>query len=616
MKPGFGNIEAIFRAGSYQAPQNLVAIVVSDTAINLTWSSGKLAKIEKSTNGITYTQIGTGTDSYSDTGLTEYTLYYYRVKVGSYSNVAFERTLSPSILSDGNTVDWIKSYDLSTITKDISYKISRWNDTLASGHDLKQSTTAYSFLWDIDGVLADGINDFMKTDAFTFTQTNGIEIYLLIKLITWEDGDTIFDGDTTNSGRLLQHTATPTIKAFAGSFSDANNDLAVNTWGIIRVLFKGSNSELQVDNNALISGNFGSSDMGGITLGRIGSGVGYFGNFQLKEGIFRKINNTSGNVTKIYNYLNVIKTNFIERITDTFDNSVTYSVGIRSPLSEYSFNTCSTKLLIKANPTLVGVPNYSHITVFENDIYKQKIDFTINDYTEVILSTGFKKVTLVESIDVNPSGTINGTFIENLRIMDYQKLTDNSASKLSIITDSIIEGSGSTIPARDGAGRLFKVNGDINVGFIGYGYGRLYDFAETVEKRNTTIGYLTTLLNGCTTKKLLIAIGTNDNYTDSTPSATWQGWYEALLDAVHTLDATIKIYCLSPLLRNDVAENALMDEYRTAVGTICAARSSYCTHIVGKTILSVGDLADTVHPNTAGHLKLYNALKAVIIDTN
>lgn len=83
---------------SYWTPQNITAVVVSDTAINLTWSGGKIAKVERSTDGVVFTQIGTSTDNYSDTGLTPNTLYYYRVKGSAYSNVDSDTTLVIPVL--------------------------------------------------------------------------------------------------------------------------------------------------------------------------------------------------------------------------------------------------------------------------------------------------------------------------------------------------------------------------------------------------------------------------------------------------------------------------------------------------------------------------------------
>jgi len=82
-----------------------------------------------------------------------------------------------------------------------------------------------------------------------------------------------------------------------------NNDLSVNTWGIVRILFNGASSELIINGGSATTGDFGSDDMGGIILGAQQSGAGW-GNVEFKEIIIRKIADTPTNETAILDYLN------------------------------------------------------------------------------------------------------------------------------------------------------------------------------------------------------------------------------------------------------------------------------------------------------------------------
>lgn len=88
------------------APTNLTATAVSSSQINLIWtdnSSNETGfKIERSTNGSSFTQIATvnaGVTNFASTGLQKNRLYYYRVLSynaagnSAYSNVASARTL-------------------------------------------------------------------------------------------------------------------------------------------------------------------------------------------------------------------------------------------------------------------------------------------------------------------------------------------------------------------------------------------------------------------------------------------------------------------------------------------------------------------------------------------
>ena len=140
----------------------------------------------------------------------------------------------------------------------------------------------------------------MKTLGFTLVQPE--MLYLVIKQVTWT-GDYIIDGFATNTGGILQHTASPTIKAFAGSLSDANNNLIVNTYAIVRLLFNGVNSKLQVNETSAITGDFGAADMGGFTLGSKGNGLGNWTNIEATEIIGREVVDSAGDDQIIYDYL-------------------------------------------------------------------------------------------------------------------------------------------------------------------------------------------------------------------------------------------------------------------------------------------------------------------------
>ena len=87
------------------APTALTATAASRTKINLAWTDNATGetgfRIERSTNGTTFTQItsvGANVTTYTNTGLTRNTTYYYRVRAynavgnSSYSNTASATT--------------------------------------------------------------------------------------------------------------------------------------------------------------------------------------------------------------------------------------------------------------------------------------------------------------------------------------------------------------------------------------------------------------------------------------------------------------------------------------------------------------------------------------------
>lgn len=207
-----------------------------------------------------------------------------------------------SVLNDGNTVAWYDGSELSTITKDVTTsEVSRWKDKLLSGRDLLQSVATKYPIYSSDGILFDGSNDYMKAAGFTFIQPEFI--YIVVKQLTWTLNDIFFDGNTTVTGMIRDRTGTPKIEAYAGAYSADNSDLALNTWKIIRCLFNGASSKLQVGESAAITGSFGAQNMNGFTLGANGNTTQGWANIQVKEVILRKIADEEKDEKIIYNYL-------------------------------------------------------------------------------------------------------------------------------------------------------------------------------------------------------------------------------------------------------------------------------------------------------------------------
>jgi hypothetical protein len=217
------------------------------------------------------------------------------LKTGS----SFLKTLFP--LYDGHTVAWYDASVLSTFTL-IDTSVSRWNDLLGSGHDLIQATGNAQPKWYSDGILFDGIDDSLKTAAFTYVQPE--QIYMVAKQITWSQYDSIFDGNTNYSGNLTQDVGgSPNIALWVvGGSQIGGNPLPLNSYGIIKVLISGANSKIQVNKNGIATGNLGTGNMGGFTLGTYGGGT-YSSNIKVKEIILRNIVDNTINETTIYNYL-------------------------------------------------------------------------------------------------------------------------------------------------------------------------------------------------------------------------------------------------------------------------------------------------------------------------
>ena len=188
----------------------------------------------------------------------------------------------PAALDDGHHW-WYDATDLTQITKDGSNLVSAWHSKGVADRPLLQATGTNQPLWVSPGTIRfDGIDNFLKTAAFTWNQPE--MIYIIVKQITWTSLDTIFDGNSTSYFRLYQNTLSPNMSFISGgAVISTDPDLTLNEWGIIRVLASGANSKIITNNNIAITGNAGKWAAGGFTLGTRGNTTGNYSNIEVKD---------------------------------------------------------------------------------------------------------------------------------------------------------------------------------------------------------------------------------------------------------------------------------------------------------------------------------------------
>lgn len=207
--------------------------------------------------------------------------------------------LYPDEIGDGNTVAFYIADESADIIKDGSNRVALWKDHLGSGNDIAQAKDSSKPIWSADGVLCNGEGQVL-IKAFTLIQPT--TIYVVMRQPTWTAVGRLFDGNANNVGALLQYASTPGLFIRAGALIGQNNNLAVNTWGIVRIVFNGASSSLQINETAATTGDAGTGNMGGFSLGGYAL-EGAFGNGQYKEIIIRKVADAAPVQTAIYNYL-------------------------------------------------------------------------------------------------------------------------------------------------------------------------------------------------------------------------------------------------------------------------------------------------------------------------
>lgn len=164
----------------------------------------------------------------------------------------------------------------------VGVSAAQWDDVSGNGRHLKQATGDSQPAVQGDGsLLFDGADDFMKCDAFTLNQP--ATVYLLFKQVTWTLNDFIFGGEATTNGRMFQSATTPDLRMNSGTAGAINAGLAVNTYGVVSLVFSGAASLLQVNNGTAVVANAGTNAMAGFTLGSQADGAAAWSHIQTKE---------------------------------------------------------------------------------------------------------------------------------------------------------------------------------------------------------------------------------------------------------------------------------------------------------------------------------------------
>jgi len=157
---------------------------------------------------------------------------------------------------------WCRYNQGITITGD---GVSQWDDQSGNGNHLKQTDNNRRPEKKTDGsILFSGLFDALVADAFTLVQPENI--YILAKQITWTGNDRWYDGNAIDTGTLDQASVTPELKLYAGTFTNTIS-LPLGVYGVVTAVINSTNTVLQLNNDAPVIGNAGTSNMGGFTLG-------------------------------------------------------------------------------------------------------------------------------------------------------------------------------------------------------------------------------------------------------------------------------------------------------------------------------------------------------------
>jgi hypothetical protein len=211
--------------------------------------------------------------------------------------------VNPGLTRRGTGAGFIKSLTPAAWFRyGIGVSVSQWDDQSGNGRHLLQATATNQPAVQSDGsLLFDGADNFMKCSAFTLNQP--CCYYILFKSITYTNNDRVCGGNAANGCDLIQDPGTPTLRIFAGGAGGVDNgDLAVGTYGAVVCGFNGASSFIGVNNGAVVTGNPGTNNMAGFTLGSSGTPANY-SNIQVKEVILFASAHDSATRSRVIRYL-------------------------------------------------------------------------------------------------------------------------------------------------------------------------------------------------------------------------------------------------------------------------------------------------------------------------
>ena len=166
---------------------------------------------------------------------------------------------------------------------------------------------------------------------------------------------------------------------------------------------------------------------------------------------------------------------------------------------------------------------------------------------------------------------------------------------LVIYGDSVAAGGNADVPGMRSWGTLLRRDG--SVAFEASGWRRLTDHVQRLDE-------VTTRIAGYQPATVWLAVGVNDYQgPDPLSGDAFTQTYARLLDLLRQRLPQAALIAQSPLVKvGETMPNAVgmtLDDYRQATRLATVGRPG-CRYVDGSTILTVDDLADGVHPHTAG----------------
>lgn len=339
-------------------------------------------------------------------------------------------TDASTLLVDGNTVG--RYYFDASVTLVGDASVSVWADIYGSGNNLVRTAGATQPKWESDGILFDGVDDYIGASVAI---NQPITLYMVYKQIARTQNDVVLLlNSATGEPRIYQGTSDQSIVLTAGEY--INNVYAtVGNYAIISAVINGTNSNFQWNTNAA-PGNAGTGNANGIRIGTDDFPV----NMKVKELIVRNVADTSANQTLIYNYLATKYSNDINNIlkNGTFDNSAGWDTTntLIADGGVYFLGTVGqSDIISQASTNMVSPmkPSTSYVLMFDASFAAQPYPYIMN-YSGVV--NWLDPSTYVEI--GNGRNTLNWTTPGDIDSFGINGLRISLAADVSLFMDNIV----------------------------------------------------------------------------------------------------------------------------------------------------------------------------------
>lgn len=282
-----------------------------------------------------------------------------------------------------------------------------------------------------------------------------------------------------------------------------------------------------------------------------------------------------------------------------------------STFSRTVVKTAAESIVVGSYNTIFNsYPEFAKLGVVVNGDYHQTIDLAGRDYQRnlITLPPGPKVVEIVNGLQ----SQLTGSWVVSVQ-SDSPETLEHPApvDRVLFYGDSITAGGNADSPPGEGYAPLTRMSVARSVAADATGHRSLFDDAVDSTARAAMVARLAAYAPTA----IWLAIGTNDYGLNKWAAADFGTAYGAVLDDLHVALPAAAIYCQTPLVRvNEVANGSgsTLEDYRAAIANAVDTREEFATLVDGTSILTPADLADGLHPSTAGHAKYANAVKAVL----